>query len=140
LAISEGQSRFNTSPAGHPFDLYDNRRDLGNTGPPDGAAFCGRGFVQLTGRANYTRYSREVGQDLVGNPALANDSAIAAQLLAQFLKDRESRIREALAGGDLVTARRLVNGGSHGLDSFRDAFNIGNRLIAQQPQASAAPA
>ncbi len=36
LPISEGQTRFNTSPSGHPFDLYDNRQDLGNTGPPDG--------------------------------------------------------------------------------------------------------
>jgi putative chitinase len=32
--ISEGQSRFNTSPSGHPFDLYDNRRDLGNNRGP----------------------------------------------------------------------------------------------------------
>ncbi len=28
VPISEFQSRFNTSPGGHPFDLYDNRKDL----------------------------------------------------------------------------------------------------------------
>src|SRR5262245_38644355 len=33
--ITEFRSRFNTSPGGQPFDLYDNRRDLGNLGPPD---------------------------------------------------------------------------------------------------------
>jgi putative chitinase len=137
-AISEGQSRFNTSPSGHPFDLYDKRKDLGNTGAPDGATFCGRGFVQLTGRANYTRYSREIGQDLVADSALANDPAIAAQLLARFLKDRESAVREALAGNDLRTARRLVNGGNNGLDRFQEAFEIGSRLIAEQPQVAAA--
>jgi RNA polymerase sigma factor (sigma-70 family) len=93
LPISEGQSRFNTSPSGHPFDLYDNRKDLGNNGAPDGAAFCGRGFVQLTGRSNYTQYSVEIGQDLVANPALANDPVIASQLLARFLKDKENAIR-----------------------------------------------
>jgi putative chitinase len=140
LPINEGQSRFNTSPSGHPFDLYDNRKDLGNNGAPDGASFCGRGFVQLTGRANYTRYSAEIGQDLVAKPALANDPAIAAQLLARFLKDRENAIREALAGSDLQTARRLVNGGSNGLDRFQDAFNVGSRLIADQPQAALAGA
>ena len=51
-------------------NLYENRRDLGNTNPGDGATFCGRGFVQITGRLNYTHYGQEVGQDLVGNPAL----------------------------------------------------------------------
>jgi putative chitinase len=129
LPISEGQSRFNSSPSGHPFDLYDNRQDLGNTGAPDGANFRGRGFVQLTGRANYTRYAGEIGVDLVTNPELANDPKVAAKLLARFLGDREDRIREALAGDDLATARRLVNGGSNGLDRFTDAFNRGMQLI-----------
>ncbi|HMF78834.1 MAG TPA: peptidoglycan-binding protein [Bryobacteraceae bacterium] len=137
--ISEGRSRFNTSPAGHSFDLYDNRKDLGNKGEPDGANFCGRGFVQLTGRANYTKYGEEIGQDLVRNPELANEPVIAAELLARFLKDRENRIREALAAGDLATARRLVNGGSNGLERFQDAFAIGLRFLsAPQPLAAAA--
>jgi putative chitinase len=128
--ISEGKSQFNTSPGGTPFDLYDNRKDLGNQGPPDGANFCGRGFVQLTGRANYTRYAAEIGQDLVATPTLANDPAIAAELLARFLSDREAQIRQALANNDLATARRLVNGGSNGLDRFTSAFTIGSGLIA----------
>jgi peptidoglycan L-alanyl-D-glutamate endopeptidase CwlK len=127
--ISEGQSRFNTSPSGTPFDLYDNRRDLGNTGPPDGASFRGRGFVQLTGRANYTHFAGEIDLDLVTNPELANDPLVAAKLLARFLGDREDRIREALTTNDLATARRLVNGGSNGLDRFTDAFNRGMQLI-----------
>jgi putative chitinase len=127
--ISEGESRFNTSPSGHPFDLYDNRRDLGNTGAPDGANFRGRGFVQLTGRANYTQYASEIGVDLVSNPELANDPLVAAKLLARFLGDREDRIREALTANDLATARRLVNGGSNGLDRFMDAFNKGVQFI-----------
>lgn len=129
LPISEGQSRFNTSPSGHPFDLYDNRRDLGNTGAPDGANFRGRGFVQLTGRSNYTQYASEIEVDLVTHPEFANDPQIAATLLARFLGDRENRIREALADNDLKTARRLVNGGSNGLDRFTDAFNKGTQLI-----------
>ena len=130
--ISEGISRFNTSAGGHPFNLYDNRSDLGNQGPPDGATFKGRGFVQLTGRANYTKFSAELGlgDRLVAQPDLANDPQTAAQLLARFLKDKEAAIRRALANNDLKTARRLVNGGSHGLADFTNTFRIGEGLIA----------
>jgi peptidoglycan L-alanyl-D-glutamate endopeptidase CwlK len=131
--ISEGQSRFNTSPAGNPFDLYDNRRDLGNRGAPDGNRFKGRGFVQLTGRANYTTFSAElgIGTDLVEDPDKANNPTIASQLLALFLKDKEQRIRDALDSGDLAAARKLVNGGSHGLDQFSDAYRIGEQVLPE---------
>src|ERR1700753_44626 len=54
--LSEFQSRFNTPPGGAPFSLYDHRKDLGNQGPPDGQLFRGRGYVQLTGRANYATF------------------------------------------------------------------------------------
>ena len=131
LAIDEGKSKYNTSPGGHPFDLYDNRADLGNKGNGDGDKFKGRGFVQLTGRSNYTKYSKSLGLDtqLVKNPDLANDPEIAAKILASFLKDKERRIKEALLDNDLRLARRSVNGGSHGLADFTDAYNIGNNLI-----------
>jgi peptidoglycan L-alanyl-D-glutamate endopeptidase CwlK len=128
--ISEAESPFNTSPSGSPFDLYDHRKELGNQGPPDGANFRGRGFVQLTGRANYARYAQEIGHDLVANSSLANDPAIAAQLLACFLANKEVPIRRALATHDLAAARRLVNGGTHGLDRFTSTFQIGSRLIS----------
>jgi peptidoglycan hydrolase-like protein with peptidoglycan-binding domain len=131
--ISEGVSRFNSSGAagGHPFDLYDNRTDLGNRGEPDGERFKGRGFVQLTGRVNYQQHGRAIGMgdQLVENPDLANDPAIAAKLLASFLKSKEAKIRGALSTDDLATARKLVNGGSHGLDTFTAAFEMGDGLI-----------
>lgn len=128
MPIDEGPSRFNTSPRGHPFDLYDRRADLGNHGAPDGAAFKGRGFVQLTGRHNYTVYAERLGASLVDHPHEANDPAVAAAVLAAFLKDRELRIKSALLEGDLRSARRAVNGGSHGLDAFTEAYRIGDML------------
>jgi peptidoglycan L-alanyl-D-glutamate endopeptidase CwlK len=131
LPIAEGASRFNTSPNGHPFDLYDNRKDLGNTGSPDGDSFKGRGFVQLTGRSNYHHYGPRLMNpvDLEAEPARASEPAIAAELLALFLGEREIQIKDALMHGNLMAARRLVNGGSNGLDRFTDAFRRGEALI-----------
>jgi len=128
--VAEGISRYNTSSAGHPFDLYDNRKDLGNQGAPDGRSFRGRGYVQLTGRYNYQKYGKRIGEPLVKNPDLASDPTIAADLLAAFLGDRESRIKEALLDWDFAGARRLVNGGSHGLDRFVEAYKTGIALTA----------
>ena len=96
---------------------------------PDGERFRGRGFVQLTGHDNYTRFGADLGVDLVQHPELANDPVIAARLLARFIKLRELPIKQALLDDDLRTARRLVNGGSHGLDRFTLAYAAGNRWL-----------
>ncbi len=62
------------------------RRRLGNTEPNDGWEFRGGGDIQLTGRDNYARFSRDVyGDDrMVENPALIADPDVAAQAAAWF--------------------------------------------------------
>jgi peptidoglycan L-alanyl-D-glutamate endopeptidase CwlK len=130
--LSEFRSKYNTSPGGHPFDKYDNRTDLGNRGRPDGDLFKGRGYIQLTGRTNYEVHGAAIGlgNQLVEDPTLANQPEIAAKLLASFLKSHENRIRQALALGNLRAARKLVNGGSHGLTVFTDTFRTGESVFA----------
>ena len=130
--ISEKQSRYNTDPGAHPFNKYDNRTtSLGNLGRPDGERYRGRGFIQLTGRANYQRYGERLGLGtrLIEEPDLANDPKVAAQILAEFIKDKRRLAKYAILGKDLGTARKLVNGGSHGLDRFTEAFETGMRLL-----------
>ena len=121
VPITALKSKWNT--AIYPFDRYDGRKDLGNTSPGDGARYPGRGFVQLTGRAHYRDYGKRIRVDLESNPALANDPRIAAQLLALFVADRKSRILAALDKDNLPAARRLVNGGSHGMERFSPAYS-----------------
>jgi peptidoglycan L-alanyl-D-glutamate endopeptidase CwlK len=129
--VAEGRSRYNTSPSGHPFDLYDARRDLGNRGKPDGERYRGRGYVQLTGRFNYAKFSKalRLGNKLVTQPDLACDAAIAGRLLAAFLGAQERAIKEALLAADYAGARKLVNGGRHGLERFTEAFVTGAALV-----------
>lgn len=49
---------------------YEGRADIGNTQPGDGYLFRGRGPGQLTGRANYRSYGRELGIDLERHPEI----------------------------------------------------------------------
>ena len=125
--ISEYKSKYNTDAGAHPFNRYDNRSDLGNRGTPDGNLYKGRGFIQLTGRANYIRYSQRLGLEMqmVDNPELANDANLAAKILALFILDKEKKIKQALQADNLRKARRLVNGGSHGLTVFKKAYALG---------------
>ncbi len=120
VPISEGVSKYNTRVT--PFDLYENRASLGNTRPGDGPKFKGRGFIQLTGRDNYARVGERLGVDLLANPEQANEPRIAARILALFIADREPRIMNALQARDYAAARRIVNGGTHGLNRFTSAF------------------
>ncbi|MBB4866648.1 hypothetical protein HNP46_005555 [Pseudomonas nitritireducens] len=130
VPISEFPSQYNTLPGRSAFSAYEGRKDLGNTQPGDGPKYRGRGFVQLTGRDNYTTYAQRIDVDLVGQPDLANAPEIAATLLALFLADRATRIRKALPASlsgqpkDFLAARELVNGGSHGIDRFWSVFDL----------------
>src|SRR5882762_2402858 len=49
---------------------YEGRKDLGNTQPGDGTRYKGRGPIQLTGRANYKKFSDLLGLDLINNPTI----------------------------------------------------------------------
>ena len=125
--LVEGPSRYNTLNFGQPnqgplFGLYDGR--LGNVQPGDGERYRGRGYCQITGRFNYAAFN------LADNPDLAADARIAADVLVQFLKRRESKITSAVLNGDLASARKLVNGGSNGLDHFRAAWKLAHEVIA----------
>ena len=72
--------------------LYGNTtakgKGLGNTQPGDGGKYIGRGYIQLTGRANYTKYGAMVNQDLLGNPKLLSDPTIAAEVSVKYMLDR----------------------------------------------------
>lgn len=134
ITVREYISQYNTSANGRMmnryFDLYDHRDDLGNTGPPDGETFRGGGAIQLTGRYNFREVGRKLQIPLEDNPDLIENPIVSARALAAFLHGKENDIREALGRGDLRKARRLVNGGSHGLDRFESTYRRGERLIA----------
>jgi len=50
--------------------VYANRMGNGNEASGDGFKFRGRGYIQLTGKDNYTSFSRFIGEDCVAKPDL----------------------------------------------------------------------
>ena len=95
---------------------YEGRVDLGNTQPGDGVRFKGRGLIQLTGRANYTKYGKARHRDFTtgDNPKLiATRPALAVDVACWFWKQHKLN---ALADRDDVTAvTQVINGGLNGL-------------------------
>lgn len=63
-------------------------KGLGNTQPGDGGKYIGRGYIQLTGRANYTKYGTMIGQDLITDPKKLNTPDIAAEVSVKYMLDR----------------------------------------------------
>jgi hypothetical protein len=63
-------------------------KELGNTEPGDAWKYRGRGLIQLTGKSNYEQIGKELKIDLVKNPELVNDPAIAPKVVAVYIKKR----------------------------------------------------
>jgi predicted chitinase len=79
---------------------------LGNTQPGDGAKYAGRGYVQLTGRANYAKYG------IADTPDDAMKPDVAARILVDGMSKgvfTGKKLADYLPG-DYANARRVING------------------------------
>jgi putative chitinase len=88
---------------------------LGNTQPGDGALFHGRGYVQLTGRRNYTKAKALTGVDLLKEPDRAKNPEVAYQIAIQGMKDgwfTGKKLGQFIKDGqaDYENARTIING------------------------------
>jgi len=104
------------------FDRYEGRKDLGNTQPGDGRRFRGRGWIQLTGRYNYTKAGQALGIDLANKPQLAADENTAMDIAIWYFEDRVmNRISNPQ---NIKGITKAVNGGFNGYQDRRQYFNI----------------
>jgi putative chitinase len=86
-------------------NVYESRKDLGNDQPGDGVKFRGRGFIPIVGRREYEHFGAEIGRDLVADPDIALDPAIAAELLAIYFKQRDVRVHADQQNWEMVRRR-----------------------------------
>lgn len=92
---------------------YEGRKDLGNTQRGDGRRFKGRGPIQLTGRANYTRAGTALKLPLVAQPQLAAQPQHAFRVSAWWWWN--AGLNPISDRRDVLAATRRINGGTNGL-------------------------
>lgn len=109
---------------------YEGRKDLGNTQKGDGVRFKGRGYIQLTGRANYGIFSQFIGEDCVAQPDLVATKYPLASAAFFFNRNKLWTICDQGATDEVVTkVSRRVNGGTNGLADRLAKFKIYHGLL-----------
>ncbi|MBY0475778.1 MAG: glycoside hydrolase family 19 protein [Nitrosomonas sp.] len=103
--------------------VYGGRIGNGNEASKEGYKYRGRGYIQLTGKDNYSAFANSVSDDILGNPDL-----VASQyplLSAAWFWDTRSlnALADAGASDDVVTKiTKKVNGGLNGLEDRIEHF------------------
>lgn len=119
------------------------KKHLGNVEPNDGWNFRGWGIGQFTGRRNTEKASRDVGMDLVSNPALLDSIEVNAKLMVQWLKNGRAtgkRLAEFVSGNkrNYLGARSVWGGvDAHKYFGFAKSFE---KALTEADYAPAKPA
>jgi len=115
------------------FRKYDPRfnpskaRALGNDKPGDGARYAGRGYIQLTGKANYQKAGDELGIPLEKHPQLAERPDIAAQVALWYWHHRVTPKVSNFNNTKAVT--KPINSHLNGLEDRHQKFLAFSELL-----------
>jgi putative chitinase len=111
--------------------VYANRMSNGDEKSGDGFRFRGRGYIQLTGRANYTLFNKFVDEDVVVNPDLV---ATKYPLLSAGWFFNSNGLHKLADGGasraNVEAVTRRVNGGLIGIDHRLSEFETYYKLLS----------
>ena len=104
--------------------VYANRMLNGDEASGDGYKFCGRGYIQLTGKENYTNFGKAIGVDLTATPDLVATQYPLLSAAWFFHKNGLHKLADAGATEAAVTSvTKRVNGGVIGLADRIKHFN-----------------
>jgi putative chitinase len=110
--------------------VYANRMGNGNQASGEGYKFRGRGFIQLTGKDNYTSFDKVVEDDILANPDLVATKYPLLSAAWFFHKNGLHKIADEGATDVVVTkVTKRVNGGTIGLPDRIKHFNEYNNLL-----------
>lgn len=102
--------------------VYANRMGNGNEASGEGYLFRGRGYLQLTGKANYELLSQYVGENLVNNPDLVATKYPMDSALWFFDRNKLWELCDISTPESVAAVTRRVNGGFNGLADRQAKF------------------
>lgn len=109
--------------------VYANRMDNGNEASGDGFKFRGRGLIQITGRANYTKLAEALDMtldectDYLETP----EGAVAS---AGWFWDT-NKLNAYCDRGDFVGLTKRINGGTKGLLERQQNYKVALKLLQE---------
>lgn len=103
--------------------VYGNHKYLGNNGEAsgDGYKFRGRGYVQLTGRANYTEFSKAIEKDLEETIKYLETDEGALEAALFFWK--KAKCNSFCDKEDIKGLTKSINGGFNGLEDRQAKYS-----------------
>jgi putative chitinase len=111
--------------------VYGGRMGNGDETTKEGYKFRGRGFLQTTGKENYTKFTKFIGEDCVSNPDLVATKYPLASAAFFFTSNNLWGICDEGATTDVVTKlTRRINGGTIGLEHRLKEFNEFYKLLS----------
>jgi putative chitinase len=111
--------------------VYANRMANGSEASGDGYKFRGRGYIQLTGRDNYTQFGKAIGVDIPSNPDLVSSQYALLSAAWFWSKNGLSKLADGGATDAVVTSiTKRVNGGTIGLPDRIKHFKEYYHLLA----------
>lgn len=111
--------------------VYGGRMGNGPEASGDGSKFCGRGFIQLTGKDNYTAFGKSINEDICSNPEKVSTDYPLLSAAWFFNKNGLHKMADGGATDDVVTKiTKRVNGGTIGLDQRLKEFKTFYSLLS----------
>jgi putative chitinase len=111
--------------------VYANRMGNGTEASGEGYKFRGRGYIQLTGKENYTAFGKSIGEDMTANPDKVASQYALLSAAWFFSKNGLHKMADEGSSDAVVTKiTKRVNGGTIGLADRIKHFKEYYHLLA----------
>lgn len=107
--------------------VYANRMSNGDEASGDGYKFCGRGLIQLTGRANYTKFSQDLGISLDETVKYLETPEGAVSSAGWFWD--QNNLNSYCDKDDFIGLTKRINGGTIGLEDRKHHYEIALKAL-----------